>query len=328
MYQFFVLMMLCLVWPLAGNAEPTAAPQKIVILTGPRTGTYYHMAQNIFYVAKQAGIPVEVVETRGAVENIEQLLAAGDNGFLMAFLQEDALASLKQSDDAKHVALAKNLRVLPMYREEIHIVANKNIADVKALEGKKIAVGQEGSGTWITAATIFNLLGIRPAELLRASPEAALADVLEGKADAMIAVSGKPMHILLNLMKLEKTQEDGKKLMDSVHLLPISEDNLLQHYLPATFTPDDYPFLQEPVTSVAVRAALVMADVPADSDACTLRKKLAAALAKDAEVLAKNGHPKWQDIAAEPLSGWKADNCFTLPDFNEKKPEASEVPSE
>lgn len=282
-----------------------------MLLTGPATGTYYHMAQNMYYVAKRENIPVEVATTNGALENIEQLLAAEGNGAVMAFMQEDVMDSLKRSTEEKHKALAERLVATPLYREEIHIVADKSIQNLKALDGKKIAVGQEGSGTWVTAANIFNLLGIRPSEMLRASPEAALAAVLEGQADAMIAVAGKPMHVLLNLMKLKKEQPAMAEKIDNLRLLPVTEESLHQQYLPAQLDAEDYPFLTEPVNSISLRAYLVAEKLEAGSPQCEQRKKLAELINAAMPVLRSTGHPKWQDLAQD--SGpWPKDDCFPL----------------
>jgi len=44
----------------------------------------------------------------------------------------------------------------------MHVIAPKSIRSLKELEGKKVSVDLPNGGTFVTAAIVFERLGIRP----------------------------------------------------------------------------------------------------------------------------------------------------------------------
>src|SRR5690242_12475025 len=131
------------------------------IATGPSDGSYFQIAQDIKNVAGKEGIELQVMSTKGSLENI-QLLGTGKVD--LAIVQLDALRFvsdvLKQQ---KGLDLFDNIKVvLNLYPEEIHILSNKNdIQTFYQLEGKRVSVGTEGGGTAVTAAVLFSVYDIK-----------------------------------------------------------------------------------------------------------------------------------------------------------------------
>jgi hypothetical protein len=106
----------------------------------------------------------------------------------------------------------------------MHVIAPKSIRSLKDLEGKKVSVDLPNGGTFVTAAIVFERLGIRP-NFLYIEQRIAMEKLRTGQIDAVIAVQGKP----------SKTVTLVKD--DRLHLVPVDYDKALQgDYLPATLT--------------------------------------------------------------------------------------------
>jgi TRAP-type uncharacterized transport system substrate-binding protein len=55
---------------------------------------------------------------------------------------------------------------IPLYNEEIHLLGRRDIADFDNLTGKRVAVGEDGSSTFLTARLLFEVSGIKPKEMV------------------------------------------------------------------------------------------------------------------------------------------------------------------
>ena len=99
--------------------------------------------------------------------------------------------------------------VARLYTEEFHLLARVDITSLGDLAGEKVAVGAEGSGTAITAAKLFSLLGIAIVPV-KDPPSVALAMLESNQIAAVALVAGKPAPLLGVL--------DGS---DGLHLLAI-----------------------------------------------------------------------------------------------------------
>jgi TRAP transporter TAXI family solute receptor len=126
----------------------------LTIGAGTPDGTYYQIAKDIEQVAEKDGIPIEVIQTTGSFDNINLL---GSGKVDLAILQVDALkfASEVLQARAGMNVLEQVKVVLNLYLEEIHVIAkNENIRFLEQLDGKKVAVGPESSGSALTASPI------------------------------------------------------------------------------------------------------------------------------------------------------------------------------
>src|SRR6476620_5701847 len=131
------------------------------IATGPSDGSYFQIAQDIKNIAGKDGIDLQVMATKGSLENLELL---GGGKVDLAIVQLDAL---KFMSDVVKQDLGLNLFekikvVMNLYPEEIHILTNKkDIQTFYNLEGKRVSVGPPGGGTAVTAAVLFNIYDIK-----------------------------------------------------------------------------------------------------------------------------------------------------------------------
>ena len=115
-------------------------PRKFTILTGREGGGYYKTAQAYQKIAKEQGFDLEIRPTAGSSETLK-LLEAGEAG--IGFVQGGVAA---QGDPNVLSSLA-NVFYEPIwffYRKD---AASDNPVRLQSFKGKRIAMGEEGSGT-------------------------------------------------------------------------------------------------------------------------------------------------------------------------------------
>lgn len=296
------------------DLSPSGTKGIIGMVTGSRTGTYYRIGKDIADALKEAGIAIDVKESSGSIDNIGRI-GSKENAAL-GIVQSDVLGFLKRSDAEESKKMTKNLRmVFPLFKEEVHLVASKQIKTFDELAGKTIAVGETGSGSWLTAMNLFAMGNISPKQILRVPPEEGLVAVLRGNADAMLFVSGKPVKLFENLSRLSERMEYAS-LLDTVHLLPLNKDSFYKEYQRAEITPKDYPFVTETVPTLAVNALLVsfnFSDMDSQYAAarCTELRGFAQGLRESIGKLKEAAHPKWKEVNLDmDVMVWESDPCI------------------
>jgi TRAP transporter TAXI family solute receptor len=292
---------------------PVANAEGIGMVTGSKIGTYFRFGNDIARLAKTVGLNIEVKESKGSVNNIERMTSRENAAF--GIVQSDVLGWLSRSSDPEKRRLADRMRLIfPFYNEEVHLFANKRIQSVKDLEGKRLSVGEEGSGHWLTATNLLTVLSLKPDTTLHMKAEEAAAEVLLGHLDAMIFVGGKPVPAFAGLEQLKKDPKYAPHFQN-VHFVPLNDPLLLQEYQVGTLGPDDYPWLDKTIPTVAVKAVLMSFDFSTQASAyykqrCQELAKLGRAIRSNIDDLRQNGHPKWKEVNLEQAVGiWKVDAC-------------------
>jgi hypothetical protein len=284
------------------------------MVTGSPTGTYFRFGQDIANVTQQAGLTILVKESEGSIDNIRRLTSS-ENAAL-GIVQSDVLGFLSRSADPQVHQIAAKLRLIfPFYNEEVHLFARKDIQRFADLAGKRVVVGTEGSGNWLTANNLLYLLAVQPATLITnlAPPEAVHA-VLTDQADAMFYVAGRPVKLFTNVGQLQNDPRYASLLQD-VHFVPLTEKKILQEYIPSTMGPTDYPWMPVAIPTVAVKAVLISFDFSSRHNAyyrqrCEQLAHLGSAVRTHLADLQNTGHPKWQEVDLEQrLSIWTPDRC-------------------
>jgi TRAP transporter TAXI family solute receptor len=287
----------------------------IGMVTGSKTGTYIAFGREIAAVASKDGLDIEVYDSKGSIDNIKRITSKEKVG--LAIVQSDVLSFLGRSQNANSVATSRKLRmVAPLYSEEVHVLARKNIATLEDLNGKRVVVGSEGSGSMITAVNIFSILGITPSKMYQIDPPRGVVAVLNDDIDAVVFVGGKPVKMFKNMEELANiTKGPNVGKLDQVHFLPINDARLLKEYKQATLNHNDYNFITTDVPTIAVTAVLVTYDYTMKAgtyyhEQCHNMAVLGKALRDHLGELKESGHPKWKevDLNAE-VSNWKRDAC-------------------
>lgn len=300
----------CVLTP-ARAEEPDA--RQIGMVTGSPTGTYIKFGNDIASVAKSVGLEIAVKDSKGSIDNIRRINSKENATF--GIVQSDVLGFLSRSENAELRRVASRLRLIfPFYNEEVHVLANKSVASFSDLQGKRVVVGEQDSGTWLTAMNLLQLAGVKPAELLNVPPLQGVTAVLKGEADATFYVAGKPVTLFTKVGNLVSNPEFAP-LLANVHFLPLTDERMAREYQPARIGPADYEWLSNEVSTVAVKAVLMSFDFSSKQNAyfarrCLQLSKLGQALRANLGMLRQTGHPKWKEVNLDETVGtWPLDSC-------------------
>ncbi len=268
------------------------------LITGGEKGTYYQFGLNLQKLVKQGGINLTVYNSKGSVENIFAVYQRP--GVQMGIVQADVLAFVgRVHTDPVLRRIARKIRlVFPLYNEEVHLLGRRDIQDFDDLTDKRVAIGREGSGNYLTARLLFKVSEITPRQMVPIDTEEALAELKAGNVDAMFYVAGYPVKLFTENV----TAGDG------LGLIPILNKSITEFYPRAEIPAGTYVWQQKPVSTVAVKAALVSFDFRRAH--CENVGRFAEILASNMPSLINNGHPKWKAVDLEfPLRGWEQYDC-------------------
>ena len=251
----------------------------LTIATGSAEGTYFKIAEDIKQIGAKEAIAIEVIPTNGSFDNIN-LLGAGKVD--LAILQLDVLrvvAEIMLKESGFNVFQEAKV-VLNLYPEEIHIITkNDKIHTIQDLQGKKVAVGPEKSGSALTADVLLGGFGINIDRVFDA-PEAAIKK-LGGELDALIFVGGAPVPAFRNLDK-------------SFRFVAIPPDSGLEQIYPKKKIEKSVYAWADAFETYAV-PSVIMTRNRDERDYATTLQKLVLAILVNKETLDSTGHPKWKD---------------------------------
>ena len=203
------------------------------MVTGSSTGTYIQFGSDISKIANQSGLNIKVKESKGSLDNIRRMVSR-ENAAL-GIVQSDVLGFLTRSEDKRMQRVARNLRLIfPLYNEEVHLFARKSIKSISDLDGKRVVVGNKGSGNWLTSTNIMHVMQVNPSERLELDPNTGLTAVLTNKADAIFYVAGKPVKLFSNLEKMGENPTFSE-LLKKTHLVPINEPEIVREYVESEY---------------------------------------------------------------------------------------------
>ncbi len=317
MQQRNKIVLLSLMFFLFSVTMPYAASMGIV--TGSTKGTYYQFGLNLAQLLKQHDITLKVSPSNGSVENVYAVFKRPNTQ--LGIVQADVLAfvSRVQTDPVLRKIARKIKMVFPLYNEEIHLVGRNTLQSFADLQGKRVAVGKEGSGTYLTARLLFEISGIQPAEMVTIGTNEALAGLKGGTIDAMFYVAGYPVKLLTTDISAE----------DHLVLLPIQNEAITGFYPKTTIPAGTYGWQQEDVSTVAVKAVLISYNFRNAN--CENVGRVGKLLYENMDWLKQNGHPKWKAVDLDfPLKGWQQYDCVakklaTVPSFTRKSDEVNPV---
>ncbi|MDO5704849.1 MAG: TAXI family TRAP transporter solute-binding subunit [Paracoccus sp. (in: a-proteobacteria)] len=292
---------------LTGPILPAQAQDtELNIMTGGPTGTYIQFGRDMAGLMEQCGQTLNVVESAGSLENFLGVRQRSNTQF--GIVQNDVLEYMQTfaADDPAVARAITGVRIaFPLYEEEVHILARNDIPNFQGLAGKKVAIGVENSGTFLTASLMLSLAGIELGEAVQLSPADALPELKAGNIDAFFYVAGAPAAIYTD------GAIDGSKF----HLLPISDPTLSAVYTATTIPAGTYDFQTEAVDLLAVKAVLMTYEYNPNMNAyhraaCKGVSDLSSLILTRLDDLRANGHPKWKDVdLADIPPGWDIGSC-------------------
>ena len=276
------------------------------VLTGGPSGTYIQIGRDLATVASACGLTYTVRESAGSLENFLGVRKRANTQF--GIVQSDVLEYLKTfaSDDPGVARAIFGVRIaFPLYDEEVHILAKRELASLSDLNGRRVAVGVEDSGTFLTASLVLDLAGVQPAERATINATDALEALLADEVDAFFYVAGAPTKLF------QSDAIDPARF----HLLPIEDPTLSAVYLPTSIPGGTYPFQSDPVRVVAVKAVLMTYEyTPGKNEyhrqSCKSVSDLSRLIVTNFRQLQDVGHPKWRSVDLNDIPpGWDIGSC-------------------
>jgi TRAP transporter TAXI family solute receptor len=268
----------------------------VTLITGTIGGTYVQIGADLASVLDDGNrLRVLPIVGRGSVQSLADILFL--QGVDLGIVRADTLEYLEKKGFAKDIRRQLSY-VTKLYNEEMHVIAPKAIRSLKDLDGKTVSVDLPNGGTFVTALTVFERLGIKP-KFVYVEQRIALERLRTGQIDAVVAVQGKPSKIISQIRN------------DQLHLVPVDYDKSLQgDYLPATLSAQDYPHLisdQEHVDTIAVPAVLAAYNWAPNTDRY---RKVALFVdnffTKFPTFQNPPFHPKWKEVSlSAPLPNWQ-----------------------
>jgi TRAP transporter TAXI family solute receptor len=287
----------------APAAQPSADPVRIAqaqnatvgLIAGDAGSTDTRIAADIAAVADDGDkLRILPILGHGSVRNIADLIYL--KGVDVAIVHADALTQTMQRDAIPREGEIQY--VAKLFQEEVHVIAQQNVSSLKDLSGKPVEAGGSGSGTELTATTLFDALHIAP-NLMHDDPARALERLRKGEVAAAIVIGGRPVPSLQAI-------EPGTGL----HFLPVPLNaQIVDTYLPTSLDHQHYPNLVPPgppIDTVAVGAVLVTLATPADSARAKRVDRFIDTLFDRFDQFREPGfHPKWQEVnLSAQIPGW------------------------
>ncbi|MFD6530796.1 TAXI family TRAP transporter solute-binding subunit [Streptomyces sp. NPDC060184] len=233
----------------------------LVFSTGVRTGVYQLYGERLerALATDMPGVSIQLRTSQGSQQNIERV-AAGEADFTIA--TADSVATYLRSGRPGARRLRGCVRLYDDYVQLI-VPRSSSVRSVADLRGKRVGVGQLGSGVKLVADRLMTAAGVDPAKGV--TPVTAGIDTMpsllvEGKLDAFFWSGGLPTSAVQQLSR-----------RTDVRLVPL-EDELIRrlqaaggstrYYRAAVMPADAYPDVQrgQSVPTIAVANLLVTTD--------------------------------------------------------------------
>ncbi|WP_025916845.1 TAXI family TRAP transporter solute-binding subunit [Herminiimonas sp. CN] len=282
------------------------------IVTASERGTYIEIGRDLAkWVAAPAGIDLQVLPSKGSAENVQRLRY--EPGVKLALVQSDVYQALLDQAQAGNKPAGQIIRplrvILPLYNEEIYFVtrADSPLNFIHEMKDKKINVGPVGSGTALSATTLYRLMygqNLPDGNASYLSNEEALLKLTEDKSiDVVVIVAGQPAKLFADMkpearqyIKLLRLDEKAPEIQRATKI-----------YFPAVIRSASYPnWISQDVPTLTVKAFLVTYDYNLKMTKAYLRR-FADALCLNFDNLQNHGHQKWRQVgmALPPLGkGW------------------------
>ncbi|MBE6590955.1 MAG: TAXI family TRAP transporter solute-binding subunit [Ruminococcaceae bacterium] len=240
--------------------------------TGGTAGTYYGYGGVLGqYIKNHANINVTVVSTDGSKANIQGIDAGN---YQLGTVQSDVMSYAWEGTRSfeKEGKISSFRVVAGLYAESVQLITmDPNIKSVKDLKGKSVSIGAPGSGVYFNAVDVLGAAGLTENDIkAQYQSFADSADALkDGKIDAAFIVAGAPTPAIVELCTTNDAYlvpidgEIAQKLFDSCPF-----------YSAYTIPANTYKNQSEDVTTVTVKATLIVSANASEDDVYNLTKAI------------------------------------------------------
>ena len=177
-------------------------PKVIEMATGFPTGLYYHFGERLKKEVSAEGVNLEVKATGGTVDNLA-LLSDEHSGVNFAMVQ-GGVADVSKYPHLVSIAGMFYEPVWVWYREPAFKREGGQLQILSQLRGKRVAIGNEGSGTLALSKSLLKISGITENEIHaeRLKPDEVLAKLNSGDLDAAFIVAAAEAPVLEKFYKI------------------------------------------------------------------------------------------------------------------------------
>lgn len=283
---------------LAATAAPAAAESFITIGTGGQTGVYYVVGQSICRLVNRGqsehGIKCTAPSTGGSIANVNAIKGGQmDMGVAQSDVQYNAYNGVADYDGD---AFDKLRCVFAVHPEPFTVVArdDSDIASFDDMKGKRINVGNPGSGQLATMEVVLGAKGMTMDDFSLASqlkPAEQAAALGDNKVDAIIYTVGHPNG---SIQEATATTPSHLVPVDGEAIDGLVNDN--PYYAKATIPGGMYPGTDEDVETFGVKATFVSSE---DADEETIYQVTKAVF--DNFDRFKKLHPAFENLEPEAM---------------------------
>lgn len=267
-----VTAMVCVLLLLGSILTGCASATKMTMGTGGSGGTYYAFGGVLGQTIKDsAGITVNVVTTDGSKAN---LLGIDAGNYQLATVQSDVMSyAWEGSRSFEKDGKVDSFRVIGgLYDEAVQLVTtNPEVQSVADLAGKRVSVGAPGSGVYFNAMDVLQAAGLSESDILPQNQSFSdSADALkDGKVDAAFIVAGAPTPAVTELCTTT-----GARLVPIDGAVAEALIASCPFYTVCTVPAGTYEGQSEAVTTVAVKATMVVSASASEDDVYAITKAI------------------------------------------------------
>lgn len=171
-------------------------PKSIEMATGFPTGLYYQFGERLKADLSKEGVNLKVRSTGGTLDNLA-LLKDPKSGVDFAMIQ-GGVANVSDYPNLVSIAGMFYEPIWVWYREGAFKSDGGQLKILSQLKGKKVSIGNEGSGTLALTKDLLQASGITDKEIgaQRLKPDEAIAKLSSGELDAVFIVAAAEAPIL------------------------------------------------------------------------------------------------------------------------------------
>jgi TRAP transporter TAXI family solute receptor len=259
--------------------------------TGGTTGTYYAFSGAISQVlsSKISNLSFDVQSTGASKANI---YLVADREADIAIVQNDVMYYANQGTDLfAGEAVTGFSAMAGCYAEVVQIVSTSDITDISELKGKRVSVGDVGSGCEFNAHQILEAYGITfdDIDVHNLSFGDSATALKDAKIDAFFCVAGAPTTAIV---ELSTSNEINMLEVDDEHAAILVDK--YPFYTKYAVPGNSYKGISEDKQTVAVVATYIVSDELKEDLVYDMTK----ALFENADEIAK-AHPKGAELNAE-----------------------------
>lgn len=234
-----------------------SANKNYVFATGGTSGTYYSFGGVIANLWNNniEGLNITAQSTGASAENL-RLINRGEAE--LAFVQNDVMDYAYNGTDMFEGEILSNFSaILTLYPEVVQIAATKSsgIRSIADMKGKRVSVGDAGSGTEFNAKQILEAYGLTFNDIRKSnlSFKESSDGLQNGTLDACFIVAGVPNAALQEL-----------SLSADMTLVPIGNTQIVEiisqykYYTEVNIPADTYKGVESDTRAIAVKATIAV----------------------------------------------------------------------